>query len=135
MISSIKAFSESVINIVSSIDDLSINSITSIKKITVIVHLAVIQISNLCQSMHKSHAKCVVSTCPLILQGAKDFPLSFLLNNELVKHRHSLDLAILPRRIICFLYSGVDPEILKMGGALCWPPWLADEENFRLQMV
>ena len=97
MISSIKAFCENVINVVSSIDDLSISSITSIKKITVIVHPVVIRISNLCQSMHKSHAKCVVSTCPLILQGTKDFPLSFLLNKELVKHRHSLDLAILPR--------------------------------------
>ena len=28
-----------------------------------------------------------------------------------------------------------DPEILKKGGALCRPPWLADEENFRFQIV
>ena len=28
-----------------------------------------------------------------------------------------------------------DTEILKRGGALCGPPWLADEENFRFQMV
>ena len=27
--------------------------------------------------------------------------------------------------------SGADPEILKRGGALCQPPWLAVEENFR----
>ena len=26
--------------------------------------------------------------------------------------------------------SGADPEILKRRGALCRPPWLADEENF-----
>ena len=32
-------------------------------------------------------------------------------------------------------YSGVDPEILKRGGALCGPPWLADKENIRFQMV
>ena len=25
--------------------------------------------------------------------------------------------------------SGADPEILKRGGALCRPPWLADEQN------
>ena len=31
--------------------------------------------------------------------------------------------------------SGADPEILKRDGALCWPPWLADKENFRFQMV
>ena len=31
--------------------------------------------------------------------------------------------------------AGADPEILKRGGALCWPPWLADEEKFRFQMV
>ena len=24
---------------------------------------------------------------------------------------------------------------LERGGALCWQPWLADEENFRFQMV
>ena len=28
-----------------------------------------------------------------------------------------------------------DSEILKMGGALCPPPWLDDEENFGFQMV
>ena len=32
-------------------------------------------------------------------------------------------------------YSEVDPEILKRGGGLCRPPWLYDEENFRIQMV
>ena len=31
--------------------------------------------------------------------------------------------------------TGTDPEILKTGGALCRPPWLADEENFRSQMI
>ena len=31
--------------------------------------------------------------------------------------------------------SGADPEILKRGGALCRPLRLADEENFRFQMV
>ena len=31
--------------------------------------------------------------------------------------------------------AGADPEILKRGGTLCWPPWLAAEENFRFQMV
>ena len=35
---------------------------------------------------------------------------------------------------ICEL-TGADPEILKRGGALCRPPWLADEDNFRFQMV
>ena len=30
---------------------------------------------------------------------------------------------------------GAGPEILKRSGALCRPPWLADEENFRFQMV
>ena len=29
---------------------------------------------------------------------------------------------------------GVDSEILKRGDALCRPPWLADEENFRFQL-
>ena len=28
-----------------------------------------------------------------------------------------------------------DPDILNKLGALCRPPWLADEENFRVQMV
>ena len=32
-------------------------------------------------------------------------------------------------------YAGADPEILKSGGALCRPPWSANEENFRFQMV
>ena len=31
--------------------------------------------------------------------------------------------------------AGADPEILKRGGALCRSPWLANEENFRFQMV
>ena len=31
--------------------------------------------------------------------------------------------------------TGVDPEILKRRGALYQPPCLADEENFRFQMV
>ena len=31
--------------------------------------------------------------------------------------------------------AGTDPEILKRGDALCRPPWLGDEENFRVQMV
>ena len=30
---------------------------------------------------------------------------------------------------------GADPDILKRGGTLCWPPWLTEEENLRLQMV
>ena len=30
---------------------------------------------------------------------------------------------------------GADSEILKKGGPLCPPPWLADEENFTIQMV
>ena len=30
--------------------------------------------------------------------------------------------------------TGAEPEILKRGGALCWPPLLADEENFRSLM-
>ena len=34
----------------------------------------------------------------------------------------------------CFLPEA-DQEILKKGGALCRPSWLADEEKFRLQMV
>ena len=28
--------------------------------------------------------------------------------------------------------TGADPEILKRGGALSRPPWLANEENFRI---
>ena len=34
-------------------------------------------------------------------------------------------------------FAGADPEIFKGGGggALCWPPCLAGEENFRFQMV
>ena len=32
-------------------------------------------------------------------------------------------------------YPGVDPEILNREDALCQPPWLANEENFRFQMV
>ena len=30
--------------------------------------------------------------------------------------------------------AGTDPNILKRGSALCWPPWLSDEEisGFRL---
>ena len=28
--------------------------------------------------------------------------------------------------------SGADLEILKRRGALCWPPWLADEEKFKV---
>ena len=31
--------------------------------------------------------------------------------------------------------AGADPEILKMGGSLCRPPWLANKEYFRFQMV
>ena len=31
--------------------------------------------------------------------------------------------------------TGTDPEILKRSGALCRLPCLADEENFRFQMV
>ena len=31
--------------------------------------------------------------------------------------------------------SGADPKILKRGGALSWSLWLAEEENFRFQMV
>ena len=31
--------------------------------------------------------------------------------------------------------TGTDPAILKRGGALCRPPYLADEENFRFEMV
>ena len=30
---------------------------------------------------------------------------------------------------------GADPEILKKGGSLSRPPWLADKGNFRFQMV
>ena len=30
---------------------------------------------------------------------------------------------------------GADPEILKRGGALCWPPELAGENNFKFQMA
>ena len=30
---------------------------------------------------------------------------------------------------------GADPEILKRGGALCRPAWLAGEKKFRFQMV
>ena len=34
------------------------------------------------------------------------------------------------------LFSGANPEIFKRGGgALCQPPWLVDEENFRFQMI
>ena len=32
------------------------------------------------------------------------------------------------------LEPGVNPEILKAGGALCLPPWLVEKENFRFQM-
>ena len=33
-------------------------------------------------------------------------------------------------------FPGADPEILEGGGgALCRPPWLAGEENFRFQIV
>ena len=32
------------------------------------------------------------------------------------------------------LLTGEDPEILKRG-ALCQPPWLAEKEKFRFQMV
>ena len=35
----------------------------------------------------------------------------------------------------CPLKEGADQQILKRGGPLGWPPWLADEENFRFQMV
>ena len=35
----------------------------------------------------------------------------------------------------CLNKLGADPEILKRGGALCWPPWLAGEKNYRFQMV
>ena len=28
------------------------------------------------------------------------------------------------------VYAGADPEILKRGGALYWPPWLTGEKNF-----
>ena len=31
--------------------------------------------------------------------------------------------------------TGADQEILKMGGALCRPPWLAGDENYKFQMV
>ena len=31
--------------------------------------------------------------------------------------------------------SGMDPKILKRGGALCWSLWLAEEDNFRFQMI
>ena len=31
--------------------------------------------------------------------------------------------------------SGADPENSKRGSALRRPPWLADEENFRFQMI
>ena len=37
--------------------------------------------------------------------------------------------------ILLTTLTEADPEILKRGGALCRPPWLADEENFRFQMV
>ena len=33
------------------------------------------------------------------------------------------------------LVAGADSEILKRGSALCRPPGLIDEENFRFQMV
>ena len=33
---------------------------------------------------------------------------------------------------VAIYYS--DAEILKRGGALCWPTWLASEKNFRFQM-
>ena len=32
-------------------------------------------------------------------------------------------------------HAWADPEILKSGGALYRPPWFADEENIRFQMV
>ena len=31
--------------------------------------------------------------------------------------------------------SGADPEILKREGPVCRPPWLADKENCRFQIV
>ena len=35
---------------------------------------------------------------------------------------------------LCQSFTGTDPEILKRG-ALCRPPWLVAEENFRFQIV
>ena len=32
-------------------------------------------------------------------------------------------------------WPGADQEILIRDAALCWLPWLADEENFSFQMV
>ena len=43
--------------------------------------------------------------------------------------------SIFPSSAELMTSSGADPEILKRGGALCRPPWLADEEIVRFQMV
>ena len=43
--------------------------------------------------------------------------------------------SIFPSSAELMTSSGADPEMLKRGDALCWPPWLADEENVRFQMV
>ena len=63
----------------------------------------------------------------------------FLLNNVNKQEflgMHAIVLSLCTRMLM-LTYSGVDLEIFKRGrgGALCKPPWLAGEENFRFQMV
>ena len=46
------------------------------------------------------------------------------------------DVEVEESMLVCFLFIiRADPGILKSGGALCQPPWLADEENVRFQIV
>ena len=96
----------------------------------------------LCSCCFKINTTCLLH-CPNFINGR-----SLLLNNvsRLTKDKltscdtlvtqllldgdNSLDLVI-----DTLVLTGADPEILKKGGALCRPPWLADEENFRFQMV
>ena len=56
-------------------------------------------------------------------------------------HHYRLFFHIQVINIICLIIlqkgstSGAEPGFLKRGGALCRPPWLAGEKNFRFQMV
>ena len=53
-----------------------------------------------------------------------------------LKIGHTLDCITVDSNYLnIYSRTGADPEILKRGGALCRPPWLDNEENFRFQMV
>ena len=66
----------------------------------------------------------------------------YIFNTILTKKiQHNILYLSLPQNIFVMTtnklnhWTGADPEILKRGGVLCRPPWLADEENTRSQMV